>query len=395
MKTRRQFLQLGAVAATAAAVLPGRLRGQSSSANSNAPAPAAPESAPVSGLFDLHNHWISPGAFEILSTKTVGVRYVTNEKGERTLVHPGAPSTGQGQRPFGLRGTQMFDGADVRLRHLDQHGVQRQLISWPTTSNVDPALTAEEARLLWPAYNDELAALVQKNPDRFSGVAALSTLDIEWSARELSRAHDKLGLIGGVLPVNGFDTLEGAKAFAPVFETAQRHKSHIYLHTGYANARIPGQPPRPAHEDSQPARAALDNLWNFTAATITLAFSGFLDAYPDVTVQVAQLGGVGGIALVAESVQQSAAANGITDIRSKFARIYLDTGAGGRGPEAIALATRVFGAEQILFGTDYGAAASVVPVIENLEHSPITAQDRQKIFRDNARALLASKGVAV
>ena len=355
----------------------------------------APDNAPPGGLIDLHNHWISPAALDILSTKTKGVRYVTNEKGEHVLERPGTPATPQGPRPGGLRGTQMFDGAEVRLRHLDKHGVQRQLISWPTTSNVDPDLTADEARLLWAAYNDDLSGLVQTYPDRFSGVAALSTLDIDWSAGELARAHDKLGLIGGVLPVNGFDTLEGAKAFAPVFEVAQKFKSHIYLHTGYANARIPGQPPSSVHDDSKAARAALDNLWNFTAATITLAFSGFLNAYPDVTVQVAQLGGVGGIALVAESVQQSAATNGIVDIKSKFSRIYLDTGAGGRGPEAIALATRVFGAEQILFGTDYGAAASVVPVIENLERSPISAQDREKIFRDNARSLLASKGVAV
>jgi len=107
------------------------------------------------------------------------------------------------------------------------------------------------------------------------------------------------------------------------------------------------------------------------------------------------LGGVGGIALVAESVQQSAAANGITDIRGRFKNIYLDTGAGGRGPEAIALAARVIGADRILFGTDYGAAASVVPVIENVEHSPLTPEDRKKIFSENARTLLASKGVAV
>ena len=289
----------------------------------------------------------------------------------------------------------MFDDADTRLRHLDQHGVRRQLVSWPTTSNIDPALSAEEARLLWRAYNDDLSALVAKYPARFTGVAALSTLDIGWSAGELSRAHEKLGLIGAVLPVNGFATLEGAKAFAPIFDVAQKYKSHIYLHTGYANAVIPGQPPVAVHADSRSARAALDNVWNFTASTITLAFSGFLDAYPDVTVQVAQLGGVGGIGLVAESVQQAGFGGGVTDIKSKFRQIYLDTGAGGRGPEAIGLATRVFGAERILFGTDYGAAASVVPVIENLEKSPITAEDRKKIFRDNARDLLASKGVAV
>jgi len=389
MKSRRQFLKMGAAVAAAAAVLPSRLRSQ---------AVAEPRDSGANGpkgLFDLHNHWISPGAFEILSTKTVGVRYVTNEKGERNLVSPGAPAPAPGLRPGGPRGTQMFDSSEARISHLDKHGVLRQLISWPTTSNVDPDLTAEEARLLWSAYNNDLSGLIRKNPVRFTGVAALSTLDIEWSARELARAHDELGLIGGVLPVNGFATLEGAQAFAPIFEVAQKFKSHIYLHTGYANARIPGQPPRPAHEDSKAARSALDNLWNFTASTITFAFSGFLEAYPDVTVQVAQLGGVGGIALVAESVQQSAAANGITDIRGRFKNIYLDTGAGGRGPEAIALAARVIGADRILFGTDYGAAASVVPVIENVEHSPLTPEDRKKIFSENARTLLASKGVAV
>jgi len=386
MNTRRQFLQLGALAA--AAIPAGRLRAQSGAAESA-------DSTPREGLYDLHNHWISPAAVDILSTKTKGIKYITNERGEHILVRPGAPKAAKGPRPVGLRGTQMFDGPEVRLKHLDQHGVQRQLISWPTTMNADPELTAEEARLLWAAYNDDLSGLIRQHPDRFSGVAALSTLDLDWSARELARGHDQLGFIGGVLPVNGFDTLEGAQAFAPIFATAQKYKSLIYLHTGYANARIPGQPPPPAHADSVSARAALDNLWNFTAATITLAFSGFLDAYPDVTVQVAQLGGSGGIALVAEAVQQSADRNGIVDLKSKFRNIYLDTGAGGRGPEGIALATRVFGAERILLGTDYGAMASVVPVLENIDRSPLTASDRRKILRDNGRDLLQSKGVKV
>jgi 5-carboxyvanillate decarboxylase len=387
MTTRRQFLHLGALA-TAGALLPRR-------AGAESVLPAA-GGAPTSGLIDLHNHWISPAALEILSTRTQRVRYVTNAHGEHELVRPGrAPAaTFASQRP-GPRGTQMFDGPDARLRHLDQHGVARQLISWPTTSNIDPDLSAEEARLLWAAYNDDLAALVRAHPERFSGVAALSTLDLEWSARELDRAHGELGLIGAVLPANGFATLQGAEAFAPVFAVAQRHRSHIYLHTGYANAAVPGQPPPPAHRDSAQARGALDNLWNFTAATITLAFSGFLDRYPDVTVQIAQLGGSGGIALVAEAVEQASVQESAEAVRRRFRRIYLDTGAAGRGPEAIALAARVFGADRILFGTDYGAAASVVPVIENLQKSPLAAEDRQKILRDNGRALLAEKGVAV
>jgi predicted TIM-barrel fold metal-dependent hydrolase len=56
----------------------------------------------------------------------------------------------------------------------------------------------------------------------------------------------------------------------------------------------------------------------------------------------------------------------------RFRQIYLDTGAGGRGPQAIALATRVFGADRIVFGTDYAPQPSVRPVIENIQKSPIS-----------------------
>jgi hypothetical protein len=120
-------------------------------------------------------------------------------------------------------------------------------------------------------------------------VAALSTHDIAWSVRELERAHAN-GLIGAVLPVNGFFTSASARSFAPIFEAAQRLGSHIYLHTGYASPNVPGQPPIVEHVDNAAARWVLDNGWHFASAVATLAFGDFLDPYPDVTVQVAMLG---------------------------------------------------------------------------------------------------------
>jgi predicted TIM-barrel fold metal-dependent hydrolase len=392
MNTRRQFLRTTALGSAVVTALPALLRSQS--AGSPNPALVAGSAAPADGLIDLHSHWFSPRSVEILTARQGFPRFAVNAAGERFLDRgPAGGESAPGGAHFAL-GRQWFD-IDARLRHLADKGISHQLISWPTTLNVDPTLSPEEARELWSAYNDDLSGVVRLHGDRLSGVAALASGDIEWSAGELERAHQKLGLIGAVLPVNGFDTLAGAKAFAPIFEIAQKYKSHIYLHTGYANARIPGQPANPAHRDSLVARGALDNLWNFTAATVTLAFSGFLDPYPDVTVQVAQLGGSGGIGLVAEAVRESADRSGLTEIAARFRQIYLDTGAGGRGPEAIALATRVFGAERIVFGTDFAPQPSVAPVIENIRRSPVSDEDRWKIFRENGRRLLAAKGVVV
>lgn len=50
--------------------------------------------------------------------------------------------------------------------------------------------------------------------------------------------------------------------------------------------------------------------------------------------------------------------------------------------------TKIFGAEQIVFGTD------CAPVIANVNKSPIIDADRQRIFTENGRRRLALKGVA-
>jgi len=384
MSSRREFIRTATFGVAAAAALPSLLRADPAASDATTPAPAGGK---PSGLIDLHSHWFSPASVEILSKRATGPKFKVNDKGEKFLSRSGPESPGGGNFPLGA---QWFD-LDARVRHLDEEGVVHQLVSWPTTLGVDAAITAAEARELWAAYNTDLGGAVRKYSSHLSGVAALATADPEWSARELARAHDELGLIGGVLPANVFATLEGAKQLAPIFATAQKYKSHIYLHTGGGSPSIPGQPDW-KHTDTAGPRGSLDNIYNFAAATITLAYSGFLDAYPDVTVQIAQLGGSGGIALV-EELARAAAPRSKEPTAAKFRQIYLDTGAGGRGPEAIALAVRVFGADRIVFGTDYAPQASVAPVIDNIGQSPLTAAQRRAVFSESPRQLLAAKGV--
>jgi predicted TIM-barrel fold metal-dependent hydrolase len=193
-----------------------------------------------------------------------------------------------------------------------------------------------------------------------------------------------------VLPVNGFASLEAARNFAPIFAQAQRLKSHIYLDTGFAHQSVPGQPPIYLHSDALTPRAALDTAWQFASAVLTLAYTDFLDAYPDVTVQIAMLGGSGVAALVAESVARSDPA-----MRSRFDRLWLDTGAAGQGPAAVAAAVRGLGAERIVFGSDYAPAASIAPVIANVHAAGLSPDAERRIFFGNAQALLARHGVTI
>jgi len=367
MTTRRAFLQTAALG-VASAGLPVRAQ------------PASPRL-----LIDFHAHWIGPRVVELLGART-------------------SPRPPQGPGWFDI---------EARLRELDRGGVQRQVLSYVGAA-YDGVLSPEDARPFWRAQNDDLGALVRKHPTRFSGLATLPTANVTWAADELQRAHQELGLLGGTLPLDAFISLAGARALAPIFAVAQKHHSHIFVHRGVASADIPGrQPevgntnayfglaapegtnPRPTVTpgDNTAARTLLITAAHLATGVITLALTDFLDAYPDVTVQVAMMGGA--ISSVAEAIQMAAEDAGQPIPASRFHRVYLDTGQSGRGPRGIALAAKVFGIDRILFGTDSGPIASVAPTIESVQQAALTTDEKKQIFVENGRRLLEAREVKV
>ena len=362
MTTRRTFLQATTLGIAGRALVQ----------------PASP-----AALIDFHAHWIGPRVVELL--------------GQRA-----SPRPPQGQGWFDI---------EARLRQMDQNGVQRQVLSYVGAS-YDGVMSAEDARPFWRAQNDDVAALVKKHPARFSGLATLPTANVAWAAEELQRAHQELGLIGATLPLDAFISLAGAKALAPVFAVAQKNRSHIFVHRGAASADIPGR--RPEAGDTNPyfglaspapagstttttpgdnpsARTLLITAAHLDTGVITLALTDFLDAYPDVTVQVAMMGGA--ISYVAEQIQMAAEDAGQPVAPKRFRSVYLDTGQSGRGPRGIALAAKVFGADRILFGTDSGPTALVGPTIASVKQAALTADEQQQILVGNGRRLLEAKGI--
>lgn len=338
-------------------------------------------------VIDLHAHWFSPSSLEILGKRTEAPRL--GQQGDSLAIwRTGAGAGKGGAFPLGPQWTDIT----TRLAHLDEAGIAHQLISWPTTLGVDAALSAAETLDLWTAWNDETSSLVRQHPDRFSAIAALSTSDLAWSARELARSHEKLGLIGGVLPVNGFFSRASAEQFRPLFEVAQAHRSHIYLHTGFANPVIAGQPPNIIYDDNEAIRWVIDNGFHFASAIATLAFTDFLDPFPDVTLQIAMLGGSGLGALAAEQAEVSPRIQ-IGSLRHHFRQIWLDTGAAGSGSAAVAAAIRVLGSERVVFGSDYAPLPDIRPTLERVRAATATDPDAQRsVISSNALSLLSRHG---
>lgn len=375
MTTRRAFLQ-----ATTLGIASRAFSADAHEQSSNA-GQASPGTPPA--IIDFHAHWVGPTVSELLSKRS-------------------SPRLPEGRIWFDM---------DARLQQMEQAGVQRQVLSYIGPA-FDGVLAPAEARPFWRAQNDDTAALVRKYPKRFAGLATLPTANVAWAADELERAHQELGLLGATLPLDAFTSLSGARALAPIFAVAQKHRSHIYVHRGAASPEIPGQYPEngitneyfglsksdgpdfraPSRGgDNQSARAHLITASHLATGVITLALTDFLDAYPDVTVQMTMMGGT--FSSVAEWIQRIAEESGQPIPAKRFRSIYLDCGARGRYPRGVTLGARVFGVDRILFGTDLGPVTAIMPTIATVQEATLTREEKNQIFVDNARRLLAAKGV--
>ncbi len=384
--TRRDFLRASALAASAAA-LPSLLKA--------APPddPAQDSATALKPLIDWHSHIITPGELQFLARRAKAPRVYADANGRQLFENVTTVSSV-------ARGASPTSPSDIgrRVEHLAASGVRRQLLTYTVAMGYDATIPVEELRPFYRGLNDELAGIVRRHPDRFLGVAAVPTLDPAWAAEELRRAHKELGLIGAALPLNAFSSLAGARTQAPLFAAGQKLGSHFFIHRAPASNAIPGQPPLIVPDDTGPLRWSIISNAHLANGAITLGLTDFLDPYPDVSVQVIMLGGF--LPYLIDSIAGSGARLGVKDPLARLRRIYLEPGPySGRNAAWVAYAAKKFGADRILFGTDYGvgggsATDRLAPAIAALD-AALTPRERQLIYVENTRALLAAKGITL
>jgi predicted TIM-barrel fold metal-dependent hydrolase len=388
-RSRRSFLRQTATGLMAASLI-GRAR--SAPANgSEGPVPAGPASPPEV-LVDWHSHIVTAGEIKYLAGRAHAPRVVVNEEGQAIFQNVTTVSAAAGKGSPAVP-----SDLDTRIKHLTASRVQRQLLTYTVANGYEATLPVEEQRIFYRILNDDLATTLRKYPGRFLGVAAVPTLDPVWGAEELARAHRDLGLIGVALPLNVFATLESARTQAPLFEAAQKHQSHVFVHRAPASPTLPGQPPLVVPSDLGPLRWGVISNTHLVNGALTLGVTDFLDPYPDVTVQVIMLGGF--LPFLIDTVVSSGRRIGVSDPLAKLRRIYLEPGPySSTNPAWVAVAAQKFGADRILFGTDYGVGGGtnpdrLAPSIAALSQA-LSTSDQDKIFTENSRRLLAARGLS-
>lgn len=187
-----------------------------------------------------------------------------------------------------------------------------------------------------------------------------------------------------MLAADAFLTPEAAAGLAPVLAAADRLGSHLFVHPGPVVA-----PPErmvrdsPGHEAWQ-RRILLETQARLSEVVVTLGLSGLLDAYPGVTVQVANLGGA--IPFLVERMDEAARreAGPLPSERLHSARLHVDTAS--FGPRAIAAAVACFGAERVPLGSD-SPISDAGRAVQAVEAAGLGTGGKALVLGGNARRL--------
>lgn len=286
---------------------------------------------------DMHAHYYGGGLVETLRARTARPYLRARDDGVTVMVAM------NGEFPF----TPHYHDPQVGLAEMRAQGLTHRLITFPGALGVDLLPAAEIAEAIC-AYNDHLARLGQETGGALIGLAGVPLDDMALACAEVRRIRRDLGLPGIILPSNYFNSFAEAEDMRPLLEAANAQGCHIMLHPGLKVGQEP--PPRPL-DAVQYRLSAVDLQSSASQVALTVILSDMLDAYPDVSFQVVNLGGT--LPFIFERLE-SIARHRNPDApfpTERLRRLWYDCAS--LGPRALEAAVKVLGADRIMLGSDY------------------------------------------
>lgn len=261
----------------------------------------------------------------------------------------------------------------------------------------DPQLCAEVARVC----NDEMANLVAKYPDRFTGIAMVPTANAEVMVTELERAAGKLGLRGGVVGTAVEQRIPpDDPEFEPLYAKAAQLGVPLYLHPGHS----PKFPDYTLEKGGSKYQYYQLFSWlnDSTLAMMRIVFSGVFERHPDLKIVIHHHGAMipyfsgrldSGLPFFMKMDGKSYGTAIKPPYADSFKKFYVDTATQSYNPGALQVAVDYFGAERVMFGTDapMDAEQGVVNSTgadRSIADLKITDEQRKQIYYTNAERIL-------
>jgi predicted TIM-barrel fold metal-dependent hydrolase len=282
---------------------------------------------------------------------------------------------------------------NARWRSMDRFDGYRQILI-PGAPPIESLGTPEEVAGLARDLNDELAALVAQYPDRFLGfAAALPLSDVELALGEFDRASTKLGALGAQIYTNVLGKPLDLPEFEPLFARAEELDKALWLHPQRSATRSD-------FPDAGETASRYDIYWTFgwpyetATAMARLVYAGVLEQHPRLKV-IAHHGG-GLVPYMRGRLREWPWGPEGAAVRQRLRKhpveylkqFYADTAMMGNSP-ALRCAIEFFGADHVLFGSDFGfgndyLAQTMLDIAELRLDEPTARQ----LYEGNARRIL-------
>ncbi len=236
--------------------------------------------------------------------------------------------------------------------------------------------------------NERIAALVQKYPQKFAGMATVPMQDVPAAVAELEYAAGQLKLTGVEVGSNIRGRYLGDPIFGPFFEKVRSLDVPVFIH-----------PQNVAGADRMKDYYFPNLVGNPLDTTLTaghIIFSGVFDRCPGVKIVLSHAGGhlpyiIGrmGHGFKVRPECQDVIKKSPVEYLGQF---YYDTVT--HGPEALRYLISRVGADHVLLGTDYPYDMGDMDPLSSLAAVPgLSAEEREKIAGKNAASLFKVKAV--
>jgi len=325
----------------------------------------------MSTVIDVHTHCLTDAWFKLLQDHG-GPRYTVRQVsgGMRAIHLDGAP--------FMTPVPAMFD-YDLRLRTMDEVGVDVGIVSLtcPNCYWGGPDVSLRAARLM----NDDMATASIAHPDRIRWLASLPWQYPEPARGELERAT-AAGASGAMVLANVDGKSLTDPAFEPIWQAIDARSLPVLVH--------PTAPPGVADMDMVRFQltASLGFTFDTSLAIARMIYDGFFDRYHRLRIIAAHGGG----ALPYLVSRMDQCYDNIPACREKISvrpseylqRICAD--AVLFSPDVLELCVKTFGADNVLYGSDYPHTIGDMPGCLKRVNA-LSGAARNKVRGNSARRL--------